>query len=305
MTEKRTIRIATRGSRLALTQTGHVVEAMQQAFPDLTFETCVVKTTGDQMQVQAAAVKDANITKNIFTREIEEVLLNQEADIAVHSCKDLGVGMPAGLVLAGTPPRRSPLDVLVVRAGQSLAADASAVILTGSIRRRLQWQEKFPQHEVQPIRGNIDTRIRKLQEHPQAAALILAQAGLDRLSPELADCSVKCLSVAEMIPAPGQGALALQCRENDQEVVHIIESISDYVTYQSIAAERAFLAAMDAGCQEPLGALATPHSDGTLTMQAVYYFDENDAQSARRAEVTGSLDEPEQIAQKLAIQFQS
>jgi hydroxymethylbilane synthase len=281
-----------------------VIAAMQQAFPDFAFEPLIVKTTGDHMQIQSAATKDQEATKNIFTHEIEEVLLAADADMAVHSCKDLGVAMPAGLIVAGSPPRRSPQDVLIVRAGVSLTADEPAVILTGSIRRRLQWQERFPQHEVLPIRGNIDTRIRKLQEHPDAAALILAKAGLDRLAPELGKCQVQSLSVDEMLPAPGQGALALQCRESDEEMIHIIESISDYVTFQSILAERSFLAAMDAGCQEPLGALATPIENGGLKMSAVYYF-ENDPQSARRCEVIGSIESPEHIGQALAQKFEA
>jgi len=159
MTVRRTMRVATRGSRLALTQTGHVVDAMQEAFPDLDFETTVVKTTGDKMQT--GPVKAEGITKNIFTREIEEVLLNNDADMAVHSCKDLGVGMPPGLILAGSPPRRSPCDVLVIRPGAVLE-NKGLKILSGSIRRRLQWLEQHSTHEVLPIRGNIDTRIRKL-----------------------------------------------------------------------------------------------------------------------------------------------
>ena len=299
MSASRTIRVATRGSRLALTQTGHVIDAMQQAFPEVNFETTVVKTTGDKMQT--GPVKAEGITKNIFTREIEDVLLRNEADMAVHSCKDLGVGMPAGLLLAGSPLRRSPRDLLVVKAGASLE-DPKAVILTGSIRRRLQWQERYPEHQVLPIRGNIDTRIRKLQEHPDATALILAQAGLDRLTPDVADCTLEILDVETMVPAPGQGALALQCREADDEMIHILDSISDYVTFQSIQAERAFLAAMDAGCQEPLGALATPLDGGQLKLSAVYYF-EDDPASARRAEVTGALDAPAEIGQKLALHF--
>jgi len=300
MTTSRTIRVATRGSQLALTQTGHVVESMQRAFPEINFETTVVKTTGDKMQT--GPVKPESITKNIFTREIEDVLLRNEADMAVHSCKDLGVGMPAGLLLAASPPRRSPRDLLVVKSGASLQ-DPQAVILTGSIRRRLQWQEQHPQHQVLPIRGNIDTRIRKLQENPEASALVLAQAGLDRLKPDIADCATEELDVTTMVPAPGQGALALQCRDSDDEMIQILNAINDYATFQSILAERAFLAAMDAGCQEPLGAIATPQSGGQLKMSAVYYY-EDDPASAHRAEVMGSLDAPEEIGQKLALRFE-
>ncbi|MEM1156636.1 MAG: hydroxymethylbilane synthase [Verrucomicrobiota bacterium] len=299
MAAQRVIRVATRGSRLALTQAGHVMHALQQAFPEQQFETTVVKTTGDKMQT--GPLKAEGITKNIFTREIEEVLLHGGADMAVHSCKDLGVTMPAGLILAGSPPRRSPRDVLVVRSGAELEKEG-AKILSGSVRRRLQWLEHFPTHQVLPIRGNIDTRIRKLQQDPSATALMLAQAGLDRLSPELGGCTVKALTVEEMIPAPGQGALALQCRIADDEMQHMIGSINDYVTFQSIQAERAFLAAMDAGCQEPLGALATPQRGGNLKMTAVYYY-ADDPRSAHRAEVTGVLDRPAEIAQKLALEF--
>lgn len=299
MTENKKIRVATRGSKLALTQTGHVIAAMEQAFPHLEFETVVVQTTGDQMQ--KGAVKPESITKNIFTREIEVALLKGEADIAVHSCKDLGVEMPPGLQLAGCPPRRSPRDLLIVKSGSRLN-DHAAVILTGSIRRRLQWQEHHPQHVVHPIRGNIDTRIRKMCEHPEADALILAQAGLDRLNPDLSDCYTQVLDVTQMIPAPGQGALALQCRDGDDEIFHVIDSISDYATFQSILAERAFLAAMNAGCQEPLGAIATPLAGGKLKLSAVYYY-QDDPASAHRAELIGDIDEPDELAQKLSLHF--
>jgi len=272
--------VATRGSRLALTQTGQVVGRLKQLHPGLEVETVVIKTTGDKMQT--GPVKPKASTKSIFTKEIEEALLRGDADFAVHSAKDLAVAMPSGLVIASVPERQSVRDVLICRPGVEWPCTGPATILTGSIRRRLQWLERRPGDCVEPIRGNIDTRIGKLVEHPSARALILAEAGLKRLEPDLSGCRVHPLEPEEMLPAPGQGALALQCREEDDATRERLSVLEHGLSRVCLDAERAFLEAMEAGCQEPLGALAEAGDEGQLRFSLVYYPDQDPSAPVRR-----------------------
>lgn len=297
--KKSRIRVATRGSQLALTQTRQVIEELKSHVEEgIVFEEVIIRTTGDRMQTQL--VKGGDATKNIFTKEIEDALLADEADLAVHSCKDLGVRMPKGLTLAGTLSRKSPRDVLIKRSDEPLPEDG--IVLTGSIRRKLQWLERYPKAEVHPIRGNIDTRIRTFVDDPSAHGLILAEAGLQRLTPDTRNLVLEPLSPQIMVPAPGQGALALQCRESDSFAKKLLQQQTDAATFAEIQAERAFLIAMNAGCQEPLGALAETREDGTLSMQAVYYQNHDVAQPIRH-QVVGRADEPKDLGNALAKLF--
>lgn len=280
MSEGERLRVATRGSRLALTQTGQVVEKLKLWHPGLEVETVVIKTTGDKMQT--GPVKPEASTKSIFTKEIEEALLRGDADFAVHSAKDLAVAMPSGLVIAAVPERQSVRDVLICRPGAEWPRQDPSTILTGSIRRRLQWLEGRPDDRVEPIRGNIDTRIAKLIENPSAQGLILAEAGLKRLEPVLSGCRVHPLELDQMIPAPGQGALALQCREDDKATRAKLSVLEVAVSRVCLDAERAFLEAMEAGCQEPLGALAEAGEKGMLSFSLVYYPDHDPSAPVRR-----------------------
>lgn len=303
-TTPRLWRVATRGSRLALTQTGQVVEALRQRHPEASFDIQIIRTSGDHMQ--SGPVKAAETTKNIFTKEIEEALLAGEADLAVHSCKDLGVRLPDGLVLAASPERRDARDVLVLRAGAEDPFAARPVhLLTGSIRRHLQWLARRPGDTIEPIRGNIDTRIAKLLAHPTADALVLAAAGLERLQPEIGGCRVLPLDAEVMVPAPGQGALALQCRADDADARALLATINHEPTCRAVAAERAFLVAMNAGCQEPIGAFARivgPQGD-TLELEAIDFPDATPNRVVRHRLTQPLHEDPAELGRKLAGVF--
>lgn len=263
------IRLGTRGSRLARTQTEWVASALRAARPELEVDILTFTTTGDRMQERATKPEEA--TKGIFTREIEEALSAGEIDAAVHSCKDLGAVMPEGLVLAAVPVRERVADVLISE-GYAEVADLpeDAVILTGSPRRVCQWREWFPGHDVRPVRGNVETRISKMREDEKAIGCVLAWAGLRRLQADLGGSHLIPLPVERMIPAPGQGALALQSREGDEAVMGILSAVDDERSRLAVEVERALLVELDAGCSVPLGALAEVVSD-RIRMRAVYY----------------------------------
>lgn len=269
------IRLGTRGSRLARTQTEWVASALRAAHPELEVDILTFTTTGDRMQERAT--KPVEATKGIFTREIEEALSGGEIDVAVHSCKDLGAVMPEGLVLAAVPVRERLEDVLISDGYAELAdLPEDAVILTGSPRRVCQWREWFPGHDVQPVRGNVETRIRKMVEDKEAVGCVLAWAGLRRLEADLGGCHLIPLPVERMIPAPGQGALALQTREGDAAVMGILKAVDDEPSRLAIEVERALLVELDAGCSVPLGAMAEVGSD-RVRMRAVYYHSDGAA----------------------------
>ncbi|MGF1677741.1 MAG: hydroxymethylbilane synthase [Candidatus Methylacidiphilales bacterium] len=301
MKTARRLRLATRGSALALAQTGQVIEVLKTRNPEYEFETVIVETRGDRMQKEA--IKPGEATKDIFTKEIETALLDGRADAAVHSAKDLGVRLAEGLVLVGCPPRRDPRDVLVEK--DKLHEDPSGWILTGSIRRTLQWSALYPQDHIEPIRGNIDSRIKKFLSHPHASGLILAKAGLLRLEPDLTGCRLRDLSCEEMLPAPGQGSLALECRMDDTVSRSLLDSICHMPSSLCLRAERAFLAAMDAGCQEPLGALATIVPGSMMEVRAVYFDQTEEGVYGKplHAKVCGPASKPEELGQLLAVEL--
>lgn len=243
---------------------------LTEAWPDLRVETVVITTSGDRMQVSDD--KPAESTKAIFTKEIEEALLENRVDLAVHSAKDLGVEMPDGLGLSGVLTRapvhdvvisREPLDVLLKKPEPLLA--------TGSLRRRYQWQERHPKARFVPVRGNIDTRIRKLRENHDWDGILLAHAGLERLRPDVKGLLVSPLDTSFILPAPCQGAIALQARNSDSETRRLIERISHRPSMVRVLAERAFLEKLGAGCHAPVGALARIYDGVCLHLSAVFY----------------------------------
>lgn len=292
--------IATRGSRLAFTQSEWVASEIRRHWPDVEIGLQIVKTTGDRLQTEA--MPGTVLDKGLFTKEIEEELLAGRADLAVHSCKDLPVESPEGLAIGAVPPRAPVHDVLVLKKG--LHPDAlpeGAVIYTGSLRREYQWLRKYPGTRVQPIRGNVDTRIQKLKASEAGSGLLLAAAGLSRL--KLSDDAVDFfdLSLDWMLPAPAQGALAVQIRMDDAEVAGLTGPLDDKPSRLAIEAERAFLQAMGGGCQAPLGAWARP-LDAERTELAGVYFSEGFA-SGEQHRVQGLQTEPRLLGQKLAECF--
>ena len=253
----RKIILATRKSPLALTQTGLVAAHLRQA---LGVETELLKivTTGDR---QAEWSLEGKGGKGLFTSELEQALLSGEADVAVHSTKDLPGEMAAGLAIAGYLPREDPRDVLVIRPD----VPVPRTIATGSPRRRLQIGRLFPDAVFSEIRGNVDTRLRKIAEQKVADATVLAAAGLRRLGfagwPGL---EFRPLKFTEMVPAVGQGAIAVQCRATDSDRLGVS---FDAATARAIALERAFQTALGGGCHTAFGAHATADT--------LYFFHEN------------------------------
>lgn len=253
MSKPEMLRLGTRGSALALAQSGWIRERLRQASPGLEVELVPIKTTGDARS-QPIAAGPGDMNKRLFVKEIEEALLENKIDLAVHSSKDLPGLVPQGLTLAAFPEREDPRDVLILSSSQAgpQALGPGSKVATTSLRRKIQIQKLRPGVEVVPIRGNVDTRLRKLEEGG-FEGLILAAAGLARLKIEKPR---HFLSVQEMVPAPGQGALAVEAREGDSEVLSLLKALDDEKTRAEVECERAFLLEMGGNCQMPLGALA-------------------------------------------------
>lgn len=247
--------VGSRRSRLALAQTRHVMEQLRQKAADngitLEYELREMVTKGDKiLDVTLSKVGG----KGLFVKEIEQALLAGDIDLAVHSMKDLPAILPDGLVLGAVPPREDPRDVLVSRSGRSLSElPAGSVIGTSSLRRSSQLRAHRPDLRVAWIRGNIDTRLAKLEEG-QFDAILLAAAGLHRIG--WRDRIHEYLPTDICLPAVGQGALGLECRRDDGALRELLTLIHDPATARATAAERAFLARLDGGCQVPIGAHA-------------------------------------------------
>ncbi len=262
----RKIIIGSRGSQLALRQSTILQEALQKHHPDLESSIEVIRTTGDQTP-QADLSKLAGSTKGLFVKEIEEALLKHQIDLAVHSLKDLPTEMPEGLTLAAIPPREDVRDALVtgsLEISSFQALPQGAALGTGSLRRRVQLLLLRPDLMISPIRGNVDTRIRKVQEE-NLDGIILAAAGLNRLG--LQDKITSLFTVEEMVPAIGQGALAVEIRADDERTRQIVEPLDDPATRSCTSAERRFLQEMGGGCDVPMGAHASIEKD-TATFAA-------------------------------------
>ena len=246
----RPIRVGTRGSKLALAQTAMIVRDLGALYPGVSFDTVTIRTTGDaRVNVPFAAVG----TKGMFVKEIEEALLAGEIDFAVHSMKDMPGELTDGLSLAATPPRVDPRDALVSPHRHIGDVPEGGRVGTSSLRRRAQLTALRPDLQVEELRGNLDTRLRKLDEGLYDA-ILLACAGLERLG--YADRIRERLPVEQFVPAPGQGALALEIRSGDDKMRGLLSPLNDPSTADAVRAERAFQAALGAGCTFPVGAHA-------------------------------------------------
>ncbi len=242
--------IGSRGSKLALWQARFVESRLRACHPDLACTIEIIKTTGDKLsEIALTQMRD---TKGLFVKEIEEALLDDRIDLAVHSLKDVPAQLPEGLRLAAIPSREDPRDALVRRTGSGSWRDlpSGGRIATGSLRRRVQLLALRPDLRIEDIRGNVDTRLRKLEEQ-EFDGLILAGAGLRRL--DLKQRIAYLFPVEEMIPAVGQGALAIEVRCSDDRVEKLLEPLHDSDTAACVEAERAFLQRMGGGCQVPMG----------------------------------------------------
>lgn len=243
----RTIRIGTRGSPLALWQANHVADRLRAQ--GVTVDLVIIQTQGDQVQNRPLAQIGGD---GLFTKAIQDALLDNRADVAVHSLKDLPTAPVDGLTLAAVPQRGSTRDAFVSRRHSSFdSLPIGATVATGSLRRRAQLRHRRPDLKLVDIRGNVETRLRKLDEQ-ELDALVLAQAGLERLG--LAESITELLDDQWMLPAVGQGALGLECRRDDAEVLALLKTLDDPATHQAVLAERAFLQALGGGCLVPIGA---------------------------------------------------
>lgn len=255
MSAPRLLRLGSRGSPLALTQTGLFRDALQAANPGLEVEIEIIKTTGDRQQEWATPPAVADRTgKGIFVKEIEDALLDGRVDAAVHSLKDLPTEIPAGLRIAAIPNREDPRDVLVAREGLRFETlPEGARVGTGSPRRMSQLRHHRRDLVFVPIRGNVETRLRKVEDG-QLDAVVLAAAGLRRLG--LMEERWELLESDLCLPAVGQGALAIEARDEQGFVVEALRRLHDDSTAACVDAERAFLSGLGGGCQVPVAALA-------------------------------------------------
>ncbi|RJG17637.1 hydroxymethylbilane synthase [Paenibacillus thiaminolyticus] len=262
----RTIIVGTRQSALALTQTGHVISALeaicaQKGLP-YRFEIRKIVTKGDRiLDVTLSKVGG----KGLFVKEIEQALAEREIDMAVHSMKDMPWQLQEGLMVGAIPKREDPRDGLIMKAGSSLHdLPQGATVGTSSLRRSCQLQALRPDLKIEPLRGNIDTRLRKL-ETEGLDAIVLAAAGLHRMGWQ--DRITSYLSEEECVPAVGQGALGIECREEDEDLRKLLECYHDANTACTVQAERAFLGRLNGGCQVPIGAHAVlVGSEGTVRL---------------------------------------
>jgi hydroxymethylbilane synthase len=263
------LRIATRGSRLALWQATYVRELLLQAAPRRPVELVEVSTSGDRDRSSPLVEMGG---QGAFTREVQQALLDHRADVAVHSLKDLPTQPVEGLQLASVPARGPRFDVLVLPTGTSLGVrrledlPPGARLGTGSPRRRAQLLHARPDLHLLDVRGNVETRLRRLDEG-RCDALVLAAAGLERLA--LAGRISLVLAPPVMFPAVGQAALGLECRQDDLVTRGLLEAIVDARAWAEVLAERACLAELRAGCHAPVGVLCEGTDDGRLTLSAV------------------------------------
>ena len=258
----RKIIVGSRRSKLALTQTNWFINELKAAGAPFEFEVKEIVTKGDQiLDVQLSKVGG----KGLFVKEIEQALYDKEIDFAVHSMKDMPAVLPEGLVIGCIPPREDARDAFISKGHVKFAElPAGAVVGTSSLRRSAQLLMVRPDLEIKWIRGNVDTRLAKLQTE-EYDAIILAAAGLKRLGWS-EDVVTEFLSIEDCLPAVAQGALGIECREDDSELLAELAKLTDRATWQEAHAERAFLAAMDGGCQVPIAGYAKTNGEQiTLT----------------------------------------
>ena len=283
-----TVRVGTRGSRLALIQTELTLAVLRHAHPDVLFEVVTVTTQGDANQTAPLA----GMGLGVFVKEIERRLETGEIDMAVHSLKDMPTVLPDGMALGAVLERADPRDALVSHLGKTLADfPAGAKIGTSSPRRQAQIAERRPDLEIVSIRGNVDTRLRKASGE-ECDGTVIAVAGLDRMG--MSEVITEYLSPEEFVPPPGQGAMAVEIRAADQRVAEVVEAADHATTTAAVTAERAFLETLGGGCQVPVGAYA--QADGGGSLRLTVFMGRPDGSITYRATVTGAPSDPVGLA---------
>ncbi len=286
------VRIGTRGSKLALYQAFRVKEELEAQFPAKNFEIVIIKTKGDKiLDVALSKIGD----KGLFTKELEVALFANEIDMAVHSLKDLPTTFPEGTKLGAVLKRGETRDAFVSVDDRKLhEMTPEDIVATSSLRRRAQLLRKYPNLKIVDIRGNVNTRIRKMQEG-YCSAMVMAAAGLQRL--DMGEHITEVIDLDEMIPACGQGAIAIEIKDNDPEIENIISAINDRVTLITTNAERAFLKTLEGGCQIPVGSHSKIEGD-TFTITG--FISSIDGLNFMKETAQGKIDDAEQLSIEIA-----
>ncbi len=289
---KQKIRIGTRGSQLALYQAELTQSLIRGQFPMTQTEIVIIKTSGDMIRKGGWNPFE---TKRVFTREIEDALLKKEIDLAVHSAKDMSVDLPEGLILSAALEREDPRDCLVGSGGRKLSElPLGARIGTSSVRRKVQLLRWNGELLIEDVRGNVDTRLRKLEEGLYDA-IILAYAGIKRLG--LANHVTEIFPGETFYPSPGQGAIAIESRAEDVEALEIIRAINHADTLTRLLSERAFLRRLEGGCQLPCGIMTELHRDQIKLSGGIFAIETRDW---AEASLTTSSTHPDQAGKNLA-----
>ncbi|MGB9851841.1 MAG: hydroxymethylbilane synthase [Candidatus Kapaibacteriota bacterium] len=289
---ERRLKVGTRGSKLAIVQTNFVLRRLQQFFPELIFELIIIKTTGDKFLEKDFSQIEG---KGIFTKEIEESLLRGDIDIAVHSLKDLPTELPEGLIIGAILPRDNPEDIMISKNNKLfIELPYGAKIGTSSARRKVQLLQIRQDLNFVPLRGNVTTRIQKLY-NSDLDAIILARASLERL--EMQHTITEIFSPEVVIPAVGQGAIAIEIHKENTFAKEVIEVLNDIETEYAVRAEREFLRVMGGGCQIPIAAYAII-LDYEIFIEGMVASPNGN--SFIRSSTFGLAIEPEEVGKKLA-----
>jgi hydroxymethylbilane synthase len=295
MNKKYTIKIGTRGSKLAFAQSSMIGETIKEEYPEADIELVIIKTKGDKI-IDSPLSKIGG--KGLFVKELEEALLENRVDIAVHSIKDVPAELPDGLCIPFFPEREDSSDAFLSVKHEKLEdLPEGSKVGTGSLRRSSQLLNKRPGIEIIPIRGNVDTRINKV-ESGELDAILLAASGLNRLG--LSSKIKQLLPPLDFIPAVGQGSLGLEVRTDDAEIRKILEFLNHSETALAVRAERAFLNRLEGGCQVPIGAYAFIEGN-RITIHGM--VSELDGSRIIRDSLTGSCEEPEKAGEILAARL--
>lgn len=289
---KKKIIIGSRGSILALAQSEMIKEKLKKNFPELEFEIKKIVTSGDKDLVSNWNNSNASL-KSFFTKEIEIELLEGSIDLAVHSMKDMPILSPKGLICGAIPEREDQRDVLISKSGKTLMElPTGAIVGTSSLRRTMNLKNLRPDLVVKQLRGNIHTRLNKLQTEDYDA-ILLAAAGLKRVG--LENEITEYLDPKTFLPAPAQGVLHIQCRENDEEIKNILKSIHREEVEKVVIIEREFSKIFDGGCHTPMGCYSELNGD-MVTFYGVYF----QGKKGYTANITKELNEGVRVAQTLA-----
>ena len=289
---KKKIIIGSRGSILALAQSEMIKKRLKENFPEIEFEIKKIVTSGDKDLVSNWNNSDKSL-KSFFTKEIEIELLNGTIDLAVHSMKDMPIISPEGLICGAVPDREDQRDVLVSKSGKTLMElPEGAIVGTSSLRRTMNLKNLRPDLQVKQLRGNIHTRLNKLKTEDYDA-ILLAAAGLKRVG--LESEITEYLDPKNFLPAPGQGVLHVQCRENDEEIKNILKSIHNENVEKIVTIEREFSKIFDGGCHTPMGCYSEINGND-ITFYGIYFKGDRGYKDC----ITEKLSEGVKIAQKLA-----